>query len=201
MYCFYCTTHAPFHQSLSCRRERYPDRYCERYPDQRAQEKPGCKRIRVFFGGRGWIRTTEALSSRFTVCPHWPLGNTPLFGFGRRRFIRATCLFYHRLCVLSTAFFIFFSAAGACRGPLAYCSTTRAVCQQGISARGTRRQNLRFPLSFFRRYFIIMTAAYGAGRQSSFFVCRGPAKPVKEVFYKPWISSDNLQVCSRTSGT
>ena len=33
------------------------------------------------FGGRGWIRTTEALSSRFTVCPHWPLGNTPLFCF------------------------------------------------------------------------------------------------------------------------
>ncbi len=31
------------------------------------------------FGGRGWIRTTEALSSRFTVCPHWPLGNTPIF--------------------------------------------------------------------------------------------------------------------------
>ena len=33
----------------------------------------------VFFGGRGWIRTTEAESSRFTVCPHWPLGNTPIF--------------------------------------------------------------------------------------------------------------------------
>ena len=32
-----------------------------------------------FFGGRGWIRTTEAESSRFTVCPHWPLGNTPIF--------------------------------------------------------------------------------------------------------------------------
>ena len=30
-------------------------------------------------GGRGWIRTTEAESSRFTVCPHWPLGNTPRF--------------------------------------------------------------------------------------------------------------------------
>ncbi len=30
-------------------------------------------------GGRGWIRTTEAESSRFTVCPHWPLGNTPIF--------------------------------------------------------------------------------------------------------------------------
>ena len=35
------------------------------------------------FGGRGWIRTTEAESSRFTVCPHWPLGNTPIFIFVR----------------------------------------------------------------------------------------------------------------------
>ena len=32
-----------------------------------------------FFGGRGWIRTTEAESSRFTVCPHWPLGKAPIF--------------------------------------------------------------------------------------------------------------------------
>ena len=36
------------------------------------------------FGGRGWIRTTEAESSRFTVCPHWPLGNTPRFIFQSR---------------------------------------------------------------------------------------------------------------------
>ena len=35
--------------------------------------------LRWSFGGRGWIRTTEAESSRFTVCPHWPLGNTPIF--------------------------------------------------------------------------------------------------------------------------
>ena len=35
----------------------------------------------VLLVGAGWIRTTEALSSRFTVCPHWPLGNTPLFCF------------------------------------------------------------------------------------------------------------------------
>ena len=28
-----------------------------------------------------WIRTTEALSSRFTVCPHWPLGKAPIFCF------------------------------------------------------------------------------------------------------------------------
>ena len=40
--------------------------------------------LRVF-GGRGWIRTTEAESSRFTVCPHWPLGNTPIFTFNATR--------------------------------------------------------------------------------------------------------------------
>ena len=28
--------------------------------------------------GWRWIRTTEALSSRFTVCPLWPLGNPPM---------------------------------------------------------------------------------------------------------------------------
>ena len=34
--------------------------------------------LAVAFGGRGWIRTTEAISSRFTVCPLWPLGNSPI---------------------------------------------------------------------------------------------------------------------------
>ena len=43
-------------------------------------------------GGRGWIRTTEAESSRFTVCPHWPLGNTPIFFFA---VLRAACICYH----------------------------------------------------------------------------------------------------------
>ena len=43
-------------------------------------------------GGRGWIRTTEAESSRFTVCPHWPLGNTPIF-FCCASIHRTTCLF------------------------------------------------------------------------------------------------------------
>ena len=40
------------------------------------------------FGGRGWIRTTEAESSRFTVCPLWPLGNSPkyLVGFFKQGF-------------------------------------------------------------------------------------------------------------------
>ena len=35
--------------------------------------------LRISFGGSWWIRTTEALSSRFTVCPHWPLGKAPIF--------------------------------------------------------------------------------------------------------------------------
>ena len=28
-----------------------------------------------YFGGRGWIRTTESGAGRFTVCSLWPLGN------------------------------------------------------------------------------------------------------------------------------
>ena len=35
----------------------------------------------VFFGGGGWIRTTEVTDNRFTVCPLWPLGNSSVFGF------------------------------------------------------------------------------------------------------------------------
>ena len=30
-------------------------------------------------GGSGWIRTTVDIVNRFTVCPLWPLGNTPIF--------------------------------------------------------------------------------------------------------------------------
>ena len=36
-----------------------------------------------YFGGREWIRTTEARRNRFTVCPLWPLGNSPI-GAGER---------------------------------------------------------------------------------------------------------------------
>ena len=32
----------------------------------------------TFYGGSGWIRTTEVVDNRFTVCPLWPLGNAPL---------------------------------------------------------------------------------------------------------------------------
>ena len=45
----------------------------------------------VSVGGGGRIRTIEAIRSRFTVCPLWPLGNSPIFnllellvGAGRR---------------------------------------------------------------------------------------------------------------------
>ena len=30
------------------------------------------------FGGGEWIRTTEVVDNRFTVCPLWPLGNSPI---------------------------------------------------------------------------------------------------------------------------
>ncbi len=45
------------------------------YPSQKEKHQP--ERVGVFLGGRGWIRTTEGEASRFTVCPLWPLGNSP----------------------------------------------------------------------------------------------------------------------------
>ncbi len=35
-------------------------------------------RVSFLFGGGRWIRTTEGIASRFTVCPLWPLGNSPI---------------------------------------------------------------------------------------------------------------------------
>ena len=38
-----------------------------------------------FFGGGWWIRTTEIVDNRFTVCPLWPLGKSSVFsGAGDR---------------------------------------------------------------------------------------------------------------------
>ena len=45
------------------------------------RKKPVTSFLSQAFGGSWWIRTTEALSSRFTVCPHWPLGKAPIFCF------------------------------------------------------------------------------------------------------------------------
>ncbi len=37
------------------------------------------------FGGGSWIRTSEVSDNRFTVCPLWPLGNSPIkYGAGER---------------------------------------------------------------------------------------------------------------------
>ena len=40
---------------------------------------------RFFAGGGRWIRTTEVTDNRFTVCPLWPLGNSPIFNSARRK--------------------------------------------------------------------------------------------------------------------
>ena len=37
------------------------------------------------FGGGRWIRTTEVIDSRFTVCPLWPLGNSPILNCAVKR--------------------------------------------------------------------------------------------------------------------
>ena len=38
----------------------------------------------IYFGGGWWIRTTESIANRFTVCPLWPLGKSSVFGAGNR---------------------------------------------------------------------------------------------------------------------
>ena len=53
------------------------------------QKEKHTMRCAFLFGGSGWIRTTEGIASRFTVCPLWPLGNAPMYevefcGAGRR---------------------------------------------------------------------------------------------------------------------
>ena len=34
-----------------------------------------------FVGGGWWIRTTEVSDNRFTVCPLWPLGKSPIWSW------------------------------------------------------------------------------------------------------------------------
>ena len=82
-------------QGLFCPPDHSAGRCCSNPPLKVKLEIPDkTKNQRIFyaglFGGRGWIRTTEAESSRFTVCPHWPLGNTPIFFCVS---CRTTCLF------------------------------------------------------------------------------------------------------------
>ena len=48
-------------------------------------EKSPMRSIRLFSGGGGRIRTIEAKRSRFTVCPLWPLGNSPRYAVVSQR--------------------------------------------------------------------------------------------------------------------
>ena len=45
------------------------------------RNKKGIHTDAFFVGGRGWIRTIEGNTNRFTVCPLWPLGNSPTYYF------------------------------------------------------------------------------------------------------------------------
>ena len=40
--------------------------------------RAGTVTLSRYVNGRRWIRTTEGSASRFTVCPLWPLGNSPM---------------------------------------------------------------------------------------------------------------------------
>ena len=58
--------------------------------------------------GAGGFEPPKLKSSRFTVCPHWPLGNTPISYFQSSL---TACIFYHLKWHLSTTFstdFLFF---------------------------------------------------------------------------------------------
>ena len=49
--------------------------------------RPSKKALQVqcfSLGGGWWIRTTEVSDNRFTVCPLWPLGKSPIIGAGER---------------------------------------------------------------------------------------------------------------------
>ena len=55
--------------------------------------------------GAGGFEPPKLKSSRFTVCPHWPLGNTPIYSSSQSR---TACIYYHLGAYLSTAFYSFF---------------------------------------------------------------------------------------------
>ena len=48
------------------------------HPTSKKEHSQG-RCLNCVLGGSGWIRTTEVVDNRFTVCPLWPLGNTPTF--------------------------------------------------------------------------------------------------------------------------
>ena len=71
---------------LTCRRhtssaKRHHVRSTHPLPDRANIIEKTSSFDEVFSGGGRWIRTTEGIASRFTVCPLWPLGNSPRFTY------------------------------------------------------------------------------------------------------------------------
>ena len=72
-----------------------------------AKKKAVAISLPQLFGGSWWIRTTEALSSRFTVCPHWPLGKAPIFCFVSAVSPGDVCYYSKGVSKLQAFFWIF----------------------------------------------------------------------------------------------
>ena len=65
---------------LNCRRpgsNRYEYHYSRDFKSRASASSATPAQMPSGENGRRWIRTTEAICSRFTVCPLWPLGNSP----------------------------------------------------------------------------------------------------------------------------
>ena len=82
------------------------------YPQTNKKTQPNGISRSAVFGGGWWIRTTEGVASRFTVCPLWPLGKSPILTWswwtdplacGRATAV-ATCHRHVAKCRLSNPF-------------------------------------------------------------------------------------------------
>ncbi len=63
------------HASYGCAADAWPNPYIPHHARARRL------RVGLLRGGGWWIRTTEVSDNRFTVCPLWPLGKSPIFSF------------------------------------------------------------------------------------------------------------------------
>ena len=81
-----------------------------------------------FSGGGWWIRTTEGIASRFTVCPLWPLGKSPIFGFGLP--VRTGAGRRTRTPDLLITNQLLYQLSYTSTTPLEYNSKSRRECQQ-----------------------------------------------------------------------
>ena len=56
-----------------------PPALCQEPAFESTTTKNRYRLVSVLFGGRWWIRTTEVIDDRFTVCSLWPLGKPPIY--------------------------------------------------------------------------------------------------------------------------